>query len=192
MIRFFFILILVFVNATALAEDFRRYNKVTEYDEHFSKYTKHYFGPAFNWRHFKAQAIAESRLRPDATSRVGAVGLMQIMPGTYKDITKRHRYIKGSSNDPQWNIAAGISYNRTLWNIFKAERPFQDRLDFTFGAYNAGRTNIIRAQKHAQRSGINPNLWKSIEQTLPGVTGRSSRETLRYVERIKTIKQNLH
>ena len=192
MIRFFFILILVFVNATALAEDFRRYNKVAEYDEHFSKYTKHYFGPAFNWRHFKAQAIAESRLRPDATSRVGAVGLMQIMPGTYKDITKRHRYIKGSSNDPQWNIAAGISYNRTLWNIFKAERPFQDRLDFTFGAYNAGRTNIIRAQKQAQRSGINPNLWKSIEQTLPGVTGRSSRETLRYVERIKTIKQDLH
>jgi len=189
--RCILILIIVVFNTTAQAEDFRRYNKVTQYDRHFSKYTKHYFGPAFNWHHFKAQAIAESRLKEGVTSRVGAIGLMQIMPTTYKEITKNHRYIKGCSTDPQWNIAAGISYNRSIWNLFKAERPFQDRLNFTFGAYNAGKGNIIKAQKRAQNSGLNPNLWKSIEQTLPQITGRSSRETLHYVKKIKTIKHVL-
>jgi len=179
------------INATAYGEDFQRYNKVTRFDQYFSKHTKRNFGPAFNWRHFKAQAIAESRLKENAASHVGAVGLMQIMPPTYKEITKRHLYIKGSSNDPKWNIAAGISYNRSIWNIFKADRPFQDRLDFMFGAYNAGKGNIIQAQKRAKRLGINPDVWSSIEQTLPQVTGRHSKETLDYVGKIKVIKQIL-
>ena len=179
------------MNSTAYGEDFHRYNNVTRYDKYFSKYTKRNFGPAFNWHHFKAQAIAESRLNKNAKSHVGAIGLMQIMPTTYEEIIKRHRYIKGSGNSPQWNIAAGISYNRSIWNLFKADRPFQDRLDFTFGAYNAGKGNIIKAQRHAKRTGINPDLWSSIEQTLPKVTGKHSKETLNYVTKIKSIKQIL-
>lgn len=185
------LIILLMMNSTAYGEDFQHYNNVTRYDSYFSKYTKHNFGPAFNWHHFKAQSIAESGLKKDARSHVGAVGLMQIMPATYKEILKRHRYIKGSGNNPKWNIAAGISYNRSIWNLFKADRPFQDRLDFTFGAYNAGKGNIIKAQKRAKRSGENPNLWASIEQTLPKVTGRHSKETLSYVTKIKFIKQIL-
>jgi len=172
-------------------ENFRLYNNVIRYDNYFSKYTKRSFGPAFNWHHFKAQAIAESRLEKNAKSHVGAIGLMQIMPATYEEIIKRHRYIKGSSNSPKWNIAAGISYNRSIWNLFKADRPFQDRLNFTFGAYNAGKGNIIKAQKRAKRSGINPDLWSSIEKTLPKVTGKHSKETLGYVAKIKFIKQSL-
>lgn len=191
MIRFILILGIAVTAATAHAEDFRRYNRVTDYDRHFSKYTKRCFGPAFDWRHFKAQAIAESRLDNHAVSYAGAVGLMQIMPSTYKEITGRHRHIKGSSNDPQWNIAAGIAYNRSIWNIFKAKRPFQDRLDFMFGAYNAGKGSIIRAQRRAKRNGLDPNRWHSIEKTLPRVTGRRSRETLGYVKKIKVIKQAL-
>jgi len=135
------------MNIPVYGEDFSRYNKVICYDSYFSKYTKRNFGPGFNWHHFKAQAIAESRLKENAKSHVGAIGLMQIMPTTYNEIIKRHRYIKGSGNNPKWNIAAGISYNRSIWNLFKADRSFQDRLDFTFGAYNAGKGNIIQAQK---------------------------------------------
>lgn len=172
----------------AHAEDFSRYNDVTKYDEMFRKYSKRYFGPAFDWRHFKAQAITESRLKIDARSRVGAIGLMQIMPTTFEDIRKRNRYIKGSSRDPRWNIAAAVFYNRGIWNLFRAERPFRDRLDFTFGAYNAGKGNIIKAQKLAEQEGLNPNLWESVAQTLPQVTGKHSRETLGYVHTIKRIQ----
>ena len=173
------------------AEDFEPYNKVTQYDHYFSKYSKRNFGPNFDWRYFKAQAIAESRLKKDAQSQVGAVGIMQIMPRTYAEIVKRSRYIKGSDNNPQWNIAAGIYYNRSIWKIFKAERPFQDRLDFMFGAYNAGKGNILKAQRHTMTTELNPNLWASIEKTLPRVTGKHSKETLDYVNKIKEVKAAL-
>ncbi len=185
------LILLLMMNIPVYGEDFSRYNKVICYDSYFSKYTKRNFGPGFNWHHFKAQAIAESRLKENAKSHVGAIGLMQIMPTTYNEIIKRHRYIKGSGNNPKWNIAAGISYNRSIWNLFKADRSFQDRLDFTFGAYNAGKGNIIQAQKRAKRSGLHPDLWSSIKQTLPKVTGKHSKETLDYVTIINDIKQIL-
>ena len=83
--------------------------------------------------------------------RVGAVGLMQIMPTTFREIVKRNRHIKGSGKEPKWSIAAGIDYNRSIWLLFKEKRPFQDRLDFMFGAYNAGKGNIFRAQRSAKK-----------------------------------------
>ncbi|NQY34190.1 MAG: transglycosylase SLT domain-containing protein [Alteromonadaceae bacterium] len=181
----------LFLAGEIFAEEFNRYNNVTRYDHYFSKYTKRNFGPAFNWHRFKAQAIAESALKKNAKSQVGAIGLMQIMPATYEEITKRHRFIKGNSNSPKWNIAAGIAYNRSIWNLFKAERPFQDRLNFTYGAYNAGKGNIIKAQKKAKSAELDPNLWRSIELTLPKITGKNSEETLTYVKKIQTIKQVL-
>ncbi len=171
---------------------FERYNRVKKFDPYFAKYTKRYFGPGFDWRHFKAQAVAESRLQADAQSRVGAVGVMQIMPRTFAEIRQKHPIIKGTRYQPRWNIAAGIYYDRQLWNTWKAERPFRDRLNFTFGAFNAGKANIIKAQKVAARDGLNPNLWTSIEKKLPQVTGKHSRETIGYVEKIELITEVLH
>ncbi len=171
---------------------FERYNRVKKFDPYFAKYTKRYFGPAFDWRHFKAQAVAESRLQADAKSHVGAVGVMQIMPRTFEEIRKRHPVIKGTRDQPRWNIAAGIYYDRQLWNTWKAERPFRDRLNFTFGAFNAGKGNIIKAQKAAAKDGLNPNLWPSIETKLPTVTGKHSRETIGYVNKIESITEVLH
>jgi membrane-bound lytic murein transglycosylase F len=167
---------------------FERYNKVVRYDRYFSKYSKRYFGLGFDWRYFKAQAVAESRLQPKAKSHVGASGIMQIMPRTFKEITRKNTYIRGSREQPRWNIAAGIYYNRTLWKIWKAERSFQDRLDFMFGSYNAGRGNIIKAQKIAEKKGLNPNLWRSVTQTLPEITCKRSAETIGYVRKINKIK----
>jgi len=180
------------VNAPAQAQGYNKFNRVTVYDRIFSKYSKRNFGPAFNWTHFKAQAIAESGLEKGARSTVGAVGVMQIMPATFNEITKRSGYIKGSRNSPEWNIAAGIDYDRSIWNLFKAQRPFQDKLDFMFGAYNAGKGNIFQAQREADKKGLNPNSWQSMEETLLTVTGRHSRETLSYVEKIKTIMKDLN
>ena len=55
---------------------FERYNRVVKYDRDFSKYSKRFFGPGFDWRYFKAQAEAESRLKVTATSGAGAVGIV--------------------------------------------------------------------------------------------------------------------
>lgn len=171
------------------AHAYEQYNRVRKYDTYFTKYTKRFFGPAFDWRHFKAQAVAESRLKADARSHVGAVGLMQIMPATFKEIRKKNPIIKGTRSQPRWNIAAGIYYDRLIWKVWKAERSFQDRLKFTFGAYNAGKVNILKAQAIAKSKGFNPNTWASITRTLPLVTGSRSRETIGYVRKIREIKE---
>ncbi len=186
------ILVLLVLAFAQPASAFERYNQVTQFDPYFRKYTKRYFGPVFDWRHFKAQAVAESRLQADARSRVGAVGIMQIMPRTFEEIRRKHSAIKGTRYQPRWNIAAGIYYDRQLWNTWKAERPFRDRLNFTFGAFNAGKTNIIKAQRAAARDGLNPNLWISVEKKLPVVTGKHSHETIGYVRKIETIREVLH
>lgn len=167
---------------------FERYNRVTKYDGYFKKYSKRFFGPGFDWRYFKSQAIAESNLKSDARSAVGAKGIMQIMPKTFEEIKYKHPSIKGSSLQPKWNIAAGIFYDRQIWKIWKAERPFKDRLAFMFGSYNAGKGNILKAQKIAEKSALNPDLWSSIKQTLSKVTGENSRETIGYVDKIDKVK----
>ncbi|HEX6053559.1 MAG TPA: transglycosylase SLT domain-containing protein, partial [Gemmatimonadaceae bacterium] len=55
---------------------------VDRYDHVFRKYSKRYFGVGYDWRIFKAQALAESEMNPNARSWVGARGLMQLMPST--------------------------------------------------------------------------------------------------------------
>ena len=85
-----------------------------QYDNYFRKNSKRYFGAGFNWKWWKAQSIAESDLNKDAKSWVGARGLMQVMPRTYKDIQKKVPNL-GSINDPKWNIAAGVYYNKYLF-----------------------------------------------------------------------------
>lgn len=183
------IFILLFPSQTLA---FERYNRVVKFDPYFIKYSKRYFGPGFDWRYFKAQAVAESRLKAGAKSGVGAVGVMQIMPATFNEIKNRQPAIKGTRKQPRWNIAAGIYYNRSIWKLWQSKRPFQDRINFMFGSYNAGKGNILKAQKLAKANGANPNLWSSIETALPEVTRHHSRETIQYIKKINLIKGVLH
>ena len=170
---------------------FARYKRFTTYDQHFTKYTKRFFGVGFDWHYFKAQAVAESNLREDARSPVGAVGLMQIMPRTFEEIQRKHPAITGSLDQPRWNIAAGIWYDRQHFVVWAADRSLVERLKFTFGSYNAGRSSILRAQQFALGEGLNAMLWDSVAGELPRVTGRRSQETVAYVARILDIWQAL-
>ena len=70
------------------------------YDPLFRKYSKRFFGPGFDWRWFKAQGIAESGLREDAESWVGAKGIMQIMPATLREIAEKSDLPVLNNNDP--------------------------------------------------------------------------------------------
>ncbi len=187
----FTFLLMLFMSAKPLAA-FERYNQVKKFDSYFSKYSKRFFGPNFDWRFFKAQAVAESRLKPDARSHVGAQGIMQIMPRTFDEIVRKYPQIKGSRKQPRWNIAAGIFYDRQIWNTWTAKRPFMDRINFMFGSYNAGKGNILKTQKIARNKGLDPNLWDSISANLEAVTGRHSRETIGYVNKIDQIKGVLY
>ncbi len=77
---------------------------------------------------------AESAYDPRAISRVGAVGLMQLMPGTAQryGVSWRGRY------DPEQNLKAGARYLRDLLKEFKSD------LRLALAAYNAGENAVKR------------------------------------------------
>lgn len=189
-------LVLIF-NTMCYAENYalyRKYGNNTQYDLFFHKYSKQHFGMAFDWRNFKAQAIAESKLDRTAESYVGAQGVMQIMPGTFDEIKRRNKYVKGSVLDPKVNIRAGIWYDKSIWRNWSRKNTLQDRINFMMASYNAGRGHIINAQKHCikdpDRYG-DPNSWICIENTLHLITGHHSKETKTYVRRIEGIRDIL-
>ncbi len=119
------------------------------YDDIFQRYSKHYFGAGFDWRWFKAQAIAESTLQPDARSRTGAVGLMQLLPSTFRDIKKVNPHFE-DLRSTQWNIAAGIYYDHYLYS-HKVWQSLADkeRLLAAFASYNVGLGGALKAYHEA-------------------------------------------
>lgn len=173
----------------ANATGFEKYRGHTQYDAYFRKYSKRFFGVGFDWHYFKAQAIAESNLNPQAESYVGAVGIMQIMPRTFEEIGRKSKVIQVLPTEPRWNIAAGIWYNKQQFDYWQKGRALDERLKFMYGSYNAGRSNLLKAQRQAIDRGLNPRVWESMHVALPLVTGRHSKETLTYVDRIFHIKE---
>jgi len=152
----------------------------SKYDHHFRKYSKRYFGPNFDWRWFKAQGIAESNLRPHARSRTGAVGVMQILPSTYKEIKSKNPHLLGIKT-PRWNIAAGIYYDRQMYkNWGKKDFSSHERLAFAFGSYNAGFGGVRKAYKKANKVHSKIETWDQVSSFSP-------KETRNYVKRIRGL-----
>jgi len=75
---------------------------------------------------------AESAYRADAVSSKGAVGLMQLMPGTAERYGVLDRY------DPAQNLRGGSTYLRDLLEMFDND------LELALAAYNAGENAVIR------------------------------------------------
>ena len=151
----------------------------TEYDQYFRKYAKRYFGPNVDWQWFKAQGIAESALRDNANSPAGAKGIMQILPSTFEEIREKNPQFV-NIDEPRWNIAAGIYYDRYLYRKITDIDSFENRLYLTFAGYNAGYGGVLRAIKRAQQPREEAE-WRQLKQHLP-------QETQGYVSRIITLK----
>lgn len=107
----------------------------------------------FDWRFITAQMFQESRFDPNARSHAGAIGLMQLMPATAKQL--------GISkiSHPENNIRAGTKYMNWLYERFEPELPVVDRMWFTLAAYNAGLGHVLDARLLAKQQGLNGNRW---------------------------------
>lgn len=151
------------------------------YDSYFKKYAKHYFGPLVDWRWFKAQGIAESGLDPKARSSAGAKGIMQILPSTYAEIKAKNPHFT-SLEQPRWNIAAGIYYDRMLYRKWQQGIPTEDRLSFAFASYNAGYGNVRKAYRRAEEALGELREWAQVAPFVPG-------QTRHYVRRIARLMQ---
>ena len=79
----------------------------------------------------------ESYFNPLARSRVGATGLMQLMPSTGKELA-RNLHTLANLENPDTNIKLGTYYFRTLVNMFGGV------VNLAVASYNAGQGNVIR------------------------------------------------
>jgi len=152
----------------------------TQYDELLKKASAKNF-PNQDWRLLKSQLRQESQFNPNATSRSGAVGLMQFMPETWNEWSAKAGFPQSLRNEPEASIMAGALYMMDLWAEWDSPRPEIDRYCLALASYNAGLANIIKAQKLA--GGVND--YKAIIQKLKEVTGpKNAHETMTYVRRI--------
>lgn len=81
----------------------------------------------------KAVAFTESSFRADATSKCGAMGVMQLMPSAAKQYGAEDPY------DARQNILAGAKILSTFMKRYDGDK------ELTLAAYNAGPGNVKKA-----------------------------------------------
>ena len=105
------------------------------------------------------------------------------MPATFQEISSRNPEMS-RIDDPEWNIAAGIFYDRALWKLWAQDSVEDHRREFMLASYNAGRGTILSAQAMARRDSLDHRSWPAIESVAPKVRRWRHEETLGYVRKI--------
>ena len=129
------------------------------YDSLFRYYAERHGFEGKDWLRFKAQVRAESDFKPDALSPVGAEGLAQFIPATWKEWGKGERV-----DNPEASINAQIRYMK--WLLKRVTT-----WECAFAAYNYGIGNVLK-------------VW-----TEPFWKAKLPEETRNYLFRIETFYQ---
>jgi membrane-bound lytic murein transglycosylase MltF len=125
-----------------------------------------------------AQGYQESRLDQGVKSKVGAIGVMQVMPSTGKELAV------GDIRQTEANIHAGVKYMRFMIDQYYKDEPMTllDKGLFTFASYNAGPARIRQLRREAAQRGLNPNVWFNNVEVV--VADKIGSETVTYVSNI--------
>ena len=125
-----------------------------------------------------AQGYQESELKQSARSPVGAIGVMQVMPNTGRDMRV------GDITKIEPNIHAGVKFLRSMMDEYYANEPMDrfNKMLFTFAAYNAGPGRVRGLRRTAAERGLDPYVWfNNVELVAAEKIGR---ETVTYVSNV--------
>ena len=155
------------------AESMKRFEQTAQY---FRKYSDRY---GMDYLLMMAEGYQESALNQQAKSQVGAVGVMQLMPSTGKDMNV------GDITKEEPNIHAGIKYFSSTIKRLYGDEPNMDDLNkvlFTFAAYNCGPARVKQLRAEAAQKGLDPNVWMNNVEFI--AAARVGQETVNYVTNI--------
>ena len=125
-----------------------------------------------------AQGYQESTLDQNVKSPVGAIGVMQIMPPTGKELNV------GDIAQIEPNIHAGVKYMRFMMDQYFKDEPM-DNLNkalMTFASYNCGPGRMRQLRRETEKRGLDPNVWFGNVERI--ASERIGRETVTYVSNI--------
>jgi membrane-bound lytic murein transglycosylase MltF len=162
------------------------------YDRHFVDYTVLHFGSLVSPKWIKATAMAESNLKADARSGVGASGMLQFMSSTWSDVAPEPWKTLGPL-DPEAAIFVGARYMRQIWNRFPDVATVQQRKGFVNASYNSGMGWIFKARNACKTiHGCDASIWDApnVEKYLL-TAPRFQLETRSYVQRIRRLELNV-
>jgi soluble lytic murein transglycosylase-like protein len=117
----------------------------------------------------------ESAFDANAQSRAGASGLMQLMPGTARELARGLglSWSRQQLSDPSWNVQVGTSYLRQVMAMFGGN------LELALAGYNGGPYRIKRLWREAGGSDLDRFL-----------EGLSIEESKIYVKRILVLSDS--
>lgn len=109
----------------------------------------------WDWRLLAAQAYQESAFDPQAVSYMGAMGLMQLMPGTAREVGVAQSEVFV----PESNVRGAVKYINKLNTHYASIANADERINFILAGYNAGAGHVDDARALAQKYGKDPDVW---------------------------------
>ena len=131
--------------------------RISDYDSLFRIYAD---TVGWDWKMLAAVAYVESKFDTAATSNVGAMGLMQMMPQTARAMGVP----EGMERNPGESVRAAADYFKYLSYLFRRV-PENERIHFVLAAYNAGFGHIQDAMRLADKYGKNRYVWNDNVET---------------------------
>ncbi|GEM_PF-3676315 len=139
------------IQRTALLD--RQQGIISPFD---SLFQLHASAQQLDWRLLAAFAYVESKFDSMAVSRMGAQGLMQIMPMYAQPIGEKIPDLMDAST----NIHSGAILVKKLFRSFSYIMDEDERLKFVIASFNTGLGNIIKAQHNTTLSKRDPEVWE--------------------------------
>lgn len=135
---------------------------LSPYDDAFREFAAI---PGWDWRLIAAQAFQESRFNPAARSWAGAVGLMQLMPRTA-------RQLRANPADPKQSVEAACRY---LWKLDQSLQSIAEpeRIKFILASYNVGLGHVQDAMRLAEKNRDDSHKWTDVSYWLIRKSNRS-------------------
>lgn len=133
---------------------------ISPYDNVFKQYAK---DMGWDWRLLAAIAYSESGFDPNATSWMGARGLMQVMPKTARSFGVEEADLA----NPEVSVRVASKILKELDGIMRGRTGAGDRIKFVLAAYNAGSGHVTDAIALARKYELDPRVWEeNVEQAM--------------------------